>query len=135
MSPSTATEHTAAPAYSVDPALARRLVRGIVAGPRSATQTSTAPFTGLPVAELPLSTPADVQVAFEAARAAQRGWTCRPLAERARPFLALHDLVLDHRDELLDLVQIETGKSRAHAFEEVADVAIVSRHYARRASS
>jgi succinate-semialdehyde dehydrogenase/glutarate-semialdehyde dehydrogenase len=135
MSPSTATEHTAALAYEVDPALARRLVRGIVAGPRSATQTSTAPFTGLPVAELPLSTPADVQVAFEAARAAQRGWTCRPLHERARPFLALHDLVLDHRDELLDLVQIETGKSRAHAFEEVADVAIVSRHYARRASS
>ena len=121
--------------YAVDPALARRLLRRVVAGPRAATETTRAPFTGWPVAVLPLSTAADVRVAVDAARAAQRAWSPLPLAERARPFLALHDLVLDHQDELLDLTQIETGKARAHAFEEVADVAIVARHYARRASS
>ncbi|HEX8497894.1 MAG TPA: succinic semialdehyde dehydrogenase [Actinomycetales bacterium] len=121
--------------YAVDPALTRRLVQRVVCGPRAATTTTYAPATGSPVAVLPVSTAADVRVAFDAARAAQRTWARRPLAERARPFLVLHDLVLDHRDELLDLVQIETGKARAHAFEEVADVAICARHYARRATS
>jgi len=127
------TEPTAT--FAVDPALTRRLLRRVVAGPRAATETTSAPFTGSPVAVLPLSTADDVRVAVDAARAAQRAWSRRPLAERVRPFLALHDLVLDHQDELLDLIQVESGKARAHAFEEVADVAIVARHYARRASS
>jgi succinate-semialdehyde dehydrogenase/glutarate-semialdehyde dehydrogenase len=46
--------------------------------------------------------------------------------------LRFHDLVLDRQSELLDLIQIECGKARAHAFEEVGDVALVARHYARR---
>lgn len=137
MSPETIADPETDPSatYAVDPALARRLVRRVVAGPRAATQTTRAPFTGSPLAVLPVSTADDVRVAVDAARAAQRGWARRPLAERARPFLALPDLVLDRQHELLDLVQLEAGKARAHSFEEVADVAIVARHYARRASS
>ena len=121
--------------YAVDPAVARRLLRRVVAGPGAATRCACAPFTGSPIAVLPISTADDVGVAVERARVAQREWSRRSLTARARPFLALHDLVLDHQDELLDLIQIESGKARAHAFEEVADVAIVARHYARRASS
>jgi succinate-semialdehyde dehydrogenase/glutarate-semialdehyde dehydrogenase len=121
--------------YAVDPALARRLVRRVVAGPRAATQTTVAPATGAPIAALPLSTPDDVRLAVDSARAAQRAWASRPLAERARRFLAVHDLVLDEQSDLLDLIQTENGKARAHAFEEVADVAVVARHYARRASA
>ncbi len=137
MSPQTIADPETDPTatYAVDPALTRRLVGRVVAGPRAVTVTTHAPCSGSPVAVLPCSTAADVLVAVDAARAAQRGWAARPLAERVRPFLALHDLVLRHREELLDLIQIETGKARAHGFEEVADVAIVSRHYARRASS
>ncbi len=118
--------------YAVDPALTRRLVERVVHGPRPEQVTTYAPFTGSPVAVLPLSTPEDVGVAVHAARAAQRSWSRLPVADRARHFARLHDLVLDHRDELLDLVQTETGKARAHAFEEVADVAIMSLHYARK---
>jgi succinate-semialdehyde dehydrogenase / glutarate-semialdehyde dehydrogenase len=121
--------------YAVDPALARRLVQRVVAGLRAGTQTTVAPATGAPIAALPLSTPDDVRLAVDSARAAQRAWASRPLAERARTFLELHDLVLDEQSDLLDLIQIENGKARAHAFEEVADVAVVARHYARRASS
>ena len=137
MSPETVADPETDPTatYAVDPALSRRLVRRVVTGPRPSTHTTYAPFTGSPLAVLPISTADDVQAAVDAASAAQRGWACRPLADRARPFLALHDLVLDHRDELLDLVQLETGKARADGFEEVADVAIVARHYARRATS
>lgn len=121
--------------YAVAPALSRRLLGRVVAGPRAATRLTRAPFTGAPLAELPLSTPDDVALAVESARAAQRAWARRPLAERARLFLAVHDLVLDHQSDLLDLIQLENGKARADAFEEVADVALVCRHYARRASS
>jgi succinate-semialdehyde dehydrogenase/glutarate-semialdehyde dehydrogenase len=120
---------------AISPDVVRRLTRRVVAGPRAATVTTTAPFTGAPLAELPVSTPDDVRVAVEAARAAQRAWARRPLAERARPLLVLHDLVLDAQDELLDLIQLENGKARVNALEEVFDVAMVARHYGRRASS
>jgi succinate-semialdehyde dehydrogenase/glutarate-semialdehyde dehydrogenase len=121
--------------YAVDPALARRLTQRVVAGPRAVTQTTIAPATGAPIAALPLSTPDDVRLAVDSARAAQRAWASRPVAQRARTFLALHDLVLEEQGDLLDLIQTENGKARAHAFEEVADVAVVARHYARRASA
>ena len=45
----------------------------------------------------------------------------------------LHDLVLREQREILDILQTETGKARAHAFDEVVDVAINSRYYARTA--
>lgn len=54
--------------------------------------------------------------------------------ELARVFLRYHDLVLERQTELLDVIQRETGKARAHAFDEVLDVAITSRHYAHIAS-
>ena len=41
--------------------------------------------------------------------------------------------MLDRREELLDLLQLEGGKARAHAFEEFLDVAMVARYYARTA--
>jgi succinate-semialdehyde dehydrogenase / glutarate-semialdehyde dehydrogenase len=65
------------------------------------------------------------------ARAAQQPWAARPLAERTAVFLRLHDLVLDRQREVLDLVQLETGKARRHALEELVDVALTARHYAR----
>ena len=43
--------------------------------------------------------------------------------------------MLERRDELLDLLQLEGGKTRRHAFEEVLDAAMVSRYYARSAKS
>ncbi|MER6513079.1 succinic semialdehyde dehydrogenase [Nonomuraea sp. NPDC001636] len=98
------------------------------------TREITAPFTGEPLAELPISTADDVRLAYERARAAQAEWAARPAAARARPFLLLHDAILDRRDEILDIVQNETGKARKHAFEEVLDVAGCSLYYARRAS-
>jgi succinate-semialdehyde dehydrogenase/glutarate-semialdehyde dehydrogenase len=104
-----------------------------VTSPGAGTVTTCAPFTGEPVAELPLSTPADVARAYGAARAAQPGWAGRPVAERVRVLLRLHDLVLARQAEGLDLVQLETGKARRHAFEEVVDVALNARHYARTA--
>ncbi len=50
-------------------------------------------------------------------------------------FSRLHDLILREQSEILDILQTETGKARSHAFEEVADVAINSRYYARTAAA
>ncbi|MGW0802063.1 succinic semialdehyde dehydrogenase [Nonomuraea sp. NPDC002799] len=97
------------------------------------TQHIIAPFTGESLAELPISDAEDVRRAYEKARAAQIEWAARSAAERARPFLLLHDAILDRRDEILDIVQNETGKARRHAFEEVLDVAGCALYYARRA--
>lgn len=65
---------------------------------------------------------------FATARRAQQQ---RPSTrELAQVFLRYHDLVLERQSELLDVIQKETGKARGHAFDEVLDVAITSRHYA-----
>ena len=42
--------------------------------------------------------------------------------------------MLDRQDEILDLIQLESGKARRHAFEEVIDTALVARYYANTAA-
>lgn len=88
------------------------------------------PFTGTPIADVPIGKPEDIELAIQRARRAQVEWADTPYKERAKIMLRYHDLVLDHREELLDLIQYENGKARKHAVEEVLDVAIVARHYA-----
>jgi succinate-semialdehyde dehydrogenase / glutarate-semialdehyde dehydrogenase len=120
--------------YAVDPGLARRLTVRVVCSPRARTALTRTPMTGAPLASLPESAPADVTAAYAAARAAQRLWSRIPMGRRARIFLRFHDLVLARQVQLLDLIRLESGKARLHAFEEVADTTIVSRHYARHAA-
>jgi succinate-semialdehyde dehydrogenase/glutarate-semialdehyde dehydrogenase len=91
------------------------------------------PATGQLVGEVPHSTPDDVREAVRRARKAQEAWAHRTFAERAEIFVRLHDLLLDRQDEVLDLIQLESGKARKHAFEEVADTAIVANYYAENA--
>ncbi|MFC4451597.1 succinic semialdehyde dehydrogenase [Halorussus aquaticus] len=93
-----------------------------------------APYTGDRIGTVPACTPADVSASVERARAAQSAWADRDAAERAAIVRRFHDLVLDRRDELLDVTQLESGKSRIDAFEEVLDVATTARYYAYRAA-
>lgn len=92
-----------------------------------------APATQETVAEVPGSSAADVSRAAARARAAQPAWAARSAAGRARVVLRLHDVVVRHREELTDLVQLVTGKSRGDAFLEVVAVLQVCRWHARRA--
>ena len=117
---------------TLDPATVRRLTAQVAAGPGAERVTTSAPFTGAPLAELPVSTPADVGTAYARARVAQREWSRRSVHERAAVLLRWHDLALRHRSELVDLVQHESGKARLSAFEEVVDLALHCRWYARR---
>ncbi|MEU3135304.1 succinic semialdehyde dehydrogenase [Streptomyces sp. NPDC006854] len=119
---------------SITPALLRRLTALVAAAPDAARVTTSAPYTGLPLADFPVSAPDDVEAAFARARVAQQAWAATPIAERRRILLRYHDLVLARREEALDLMQAENGKTRRDAFLEVVDVGIVSRHYARNAA-
>src|SRR3954470_12122159 len=75
----------------------------------------------------------DVAQAAVRAREGQPAWARTPIAERAAILLRFHDLVLERQAEVLDLIQLENGKARRHAFEEVIDVALTARYYAHTA--
>lgn len=123
----------ARPEASLDPDWVRDLAGVVVASPRPRMSTVLTPFTGRELAQLPISEIADVDLAFEGARAKAGAWRALPIADRAAVLLAFHDLVLAEQEALLDLIQLESGKARAHAFDEVIDVAQVARFCARRA--
>lgn len=91
------------------------------------------PLTGELLGTVPRATEDDVRAAVERARQAQRPWAARPAAERAGVLLRFHDLVLAERETGLDLAQLEAGKARRDAFQEVLDVANVARYYGVRA--
>jgi succinate-semialdehyde dehydrogenase / glutarate-semialdehyde dehydrogenase len=110
--------------------LVARLTRGI---PGSRTTACHSPLTGQRLAELPQATPADIDAAFDRARRAQRTWAARPPHRRAAVLLRFHDLLFRRQDEALDLIQLETGKARLQAHEEVQVVAVAARHYGRKA--
>ena len=93
------------------------------------------PFTGEVLGCLPAADERDVEFAVARARAAQPAWCRTAIQDRARIFLRFHDLLLDRQNEILDLIQLESGKARRHAFEEILDTAVVARYYARHAAA
>ncbi|WP_278262323.1 succinic semialdehyde dehydrogenase [Nocardia sp. AG03] len=115
--------------------LVGRLPALVTASPEAERTITHAPYTGEPLADLPVSTPEDVADAFVRARRAQERWAEVPVRERARILLRFHDLVLERQDQALDLMQAENGKTRRDAFLEVSDIAITARYYARGAAS
>ena len=92
----------------------------------------TAPYTGERVGAVPLCTAEDVQTAIERARAAGAAWAERPVEQRAAIVQSVADEMLDDRAGLLDTVQLETGKARFDALEELLDVVLNADYYARK---
>ena len=101
-------------------------------GPRGHIEIEQ-PFIGQLLGCVPKCSPEDVAAAIERARDVQAAWAQTTFPERRAVLRRFHDLVLARQDEILDLIQIEAGKARKHAFEEVLDVAIVARYYANTA--
>jgi succinate-semialdehyde dehydrogenase / glutarate-semialdehyde dehydrogenase len=118
--------------WALDPGRVRGLVARAVTGPDAARVTVRTPLTGAPLAELPQSTLQDVARAFAQAATVQPTWAARTPKDRAKVLLRFHDLVLQRQSELMDVIQLETGKARLSAYEEVADIAVECRWLARR---
>lgn len=87
-----------------------------------------APFSETEIGNVPAAEAGDVAVVVERARSAQKGWARTPVRERARILSRFHDLLIDHADVAMDIVQLEAGKARIPAFEEVYD-AVATTHY------
>src|SRR6185312_5392017 len=68
------------------------------------------PATGEAIAEAPMSSPADVDRAVKAARAAWSGWATTTPGERALALLKLADAIEEHADELSELESDNAGK-------------------------
>ncbi|MEJ5920097.1 succinic semialdehyde dehydrogenase [Corynebacterium sp. H78] len=111
------------------PDVVERLLARATVADKSTTREIRAPFTGDLLAEIPVGTDADVDVAFEKARAAQQVWLNRSARERREVLHRFHDLLFTHEKQMLDLLQAETGKNRASAHEELIHTAITARYY------
>ena len=100
-------------------------------GPTATTVDVINPNTGKVIYQLPQHNSEQVASAVAAARDAQKAWGKTDSKLRAKLLYRLHDLILEEQDSLLDIVQLETGKVRAHAFEEVAGSLGAARYYAK----
>ncbi len=125
-------EHDPTAAYALEPDYVAGLTARLVAT-TGRTVAVHSPLDGAPLAHVPQSGDDDVADAFARARRAQAVWARTPLDERAAMLLRLHDLVLDRQDEIIDLVVLESGKARKHAFDEALHIALTARYYARTA--
>jgi succinate-semialdehyde dehydrogenase/glutarate-semialdehyde dehydrogenase len=119
---------------TVDTVLLKELANRVEAADADSRVEVSNAMTGRPLEEVPRCTSDDVATAAERARAMQPAWAARPIRERAAVLLRFHDLVLQHQDEVLDLIQLENGKARRHAFEEILDVCLTARYFANTAA-
>lgn len=88
-----------------------------------------APFTGEVIGSVPDSATGDVAAAVDRARRAQRSWADVGVAARSRVLTRFHDLLIDRADTAMDILQLESGKARVPAFEEVFDTVATTRYY------
>ncbi|WP_123537592.1 succinic semialdehyde dehydrogenase [Halosimplex salinum] len=120
-------------ADSVLPEHARERLRAGVAtvGERESLAVRS-PVSGDAIGTVPECTADDVAAAVERARDAQSDWADRSVTERADVLDRFAEAVTADRTELLDVVQLETGKARFDALEEVLDIVATADYYARR---
>jgi succinate-semialdehyde dehydrogenase/glutarate-semialdehyde dehydrogenase len=94
-----------------------------------------APTADEQIGSVPELTPADVETAVTRTRSAVAAWRATSVTDRSAVIEQFANLVADNQKELLDLVQLETGKSRIDAFEEVIEVPQSADYYAGTARS
>jgi succinate-semialdehyde dehydrogenase/glutarate-semialdehyde dehydrogenase len=79
------------------------------------TIRAIAPATGETIGEVPVMSADEVKAAVKKARSAQKAWAVVSVEERAERLLAFRDTIVDHADELVDLLSEETGKPKQEA--------------------
>ena len=89
------------------------------------------PLTGNTLHEIKSFSATEVSLAFDDSRSAQKTWAKVPASARAKIASRLNDLLAQNQDEILTILQSETGKSRAHAFEELSGALGAISYYAK----
>ncbi len=91
------------------------------------------PSTGKVINSVPKATAEDVERALDAARTAQKSWKKVPSNERGDYLFKIADAILEHADELAQIISEEVGKVLAQAKGEVEATAEYFKYYAGRA--
>jgi acyl-CoA reductase-like NAD-dependent aldehyde dehydrogenase len=86
----------------------------------------TCPATGQFVGRVPVATSVEVEGVAARLRAAQPAWQRLGVKGRARWLGQWRDWLLDHTDDLLTVLQLETGKSWCDTNVEIAGVQIIN---------
>ena len=89
------------------------------------------PLTGNQLHEIDAHSASDVALRFQSAREAQPEWAAAGSKARARVASKLVDALIAKQEELMDMLQKETGKSRSHAFEEITGALAAISYYAK----
>jgi malonate-semialdehyde dehydrogenase (acetylating)/methylmalonate-semialdehyde dehydrogenase len=77
------------------------------------------PLDGSLLAEMPCSSPADLDAAVKSARAAFPGWSRTPIKERVQVLFRYRHLLEEHLQELAAMVSEENGKTHGEAIAEI----------------
>lgn len=117
------------PTPNIDGAMMRRLAESVAVPEDRPGIEVLSPFTEETAGEVPDATPDDTVAAVERARAAQPSWAQTSVSRRVAILSRFHDLLIDRADTALDIIQIEAGKARIPAFEEVFDTIATTRYY------
>ena len=89
------------------------------------------PLTGNVLHDIESHSAQDVALKFLEARRVQGAWAEVSPKERAKIASRIADALVENQEQLMDILQKETGKSRAHAFEEVTGALGAIAYYAK----
>lgn len=96
--------------------------------------TATNPATGEIIGESPIHTPDEGRAAIRRARQAQPAWAALPLKDRVAYMQRWVDYLVDHMDEVSEVVSQDVGKTRVEALAtEVLPSIMATSYYARNA--
>lgn len=115
----TLSPQTAPPTSTLKHGTVRNFIGGAWLSGDGALIDVHAPATGAVIARTPLSTPAAVDAAVRAARAALPAWSATPIKERVQVLFRYRTLLERHIDELSALIVEEHGKVDAEARAEI----------------
>ena len=89
------------------------------------------PATGDKITDLPIHSPAEVVAAVGRMRLAQQEWASLSFKARASRMYQLRRLMLDNREELVDVVVAENGKPRIEVMAEILYLADLIGYYVK----
>lgn len=80
----------------------------------------TTPYTGEVISKVYVSTKDDVNEAVQCAKKAFESWSKLTVKARAAIMYKFHSLLIEHQDELAELIMNEHGKNRSEALASIA---------------
>lgn len=92
------------------------------------------PATGEKIDTIPSASKEDMDIILENAQKGKIVWAKTPLHERCRILVKFSQLVAEHKEELAQIISLDTGKSIKDARGEMARIEHSARGYAERAN-